>query len=195
MEPIAAPADPLDPATIPNRQPLHRYYPLAIIDRPPGGQITAGMITDLRRTSLTLEALTHAPLLIDDPNRGQRLDSARLAGMFRGNLDVLRDILQRAPETFVYTGHEVETWRAMTAHQDVRAAATSFEQQAMNQILHRQAASQAMNAFYQAQKSLMEMLQQYNNSSPLGSLPPRPEISSPSIARILMALPPVIIRA
>ncbi len=161
METISNTADPFQPSTIPNRQPGHRYYPLATIDRPAGGQITQGMIMDLRRTHLTLEALTHAPLLIDDPVRGQRLDSARLAGAFRGNLDVMGDLLLRSPEIFVYSGHESETWQAMTAYQDVRASAISFEQQALNQLLHRQAASGAMNSFYQMQKKLMDILQQF----------------------------------
>jgi hypothetical protein len=164
MVTIAQNADPLAPATIPDRQPGHRYYPLATIDRPAGGQITDGMITDLRRTQLTLEALTHAPLLIDDPVRGQRLDSPRLAGAFRGNLDVMRDLLRLTPEIFVYSGHEPQTWQAMTAFQDVRAAATAFEQQARIEILHRQAASQAMNSFYQVQKKLMDTLQQFVSS-------------------------------
>src|SRR5207244_829088 len=82
MEPIAANANPLDPATIPNRQPGHRYYPLATVNRPSSSQISAGMINDLRRTQLTLDALTHAPLLIDDPVRVQRLDSPRFANAF-----------------------------------------------------------------------------------------------------------------
>src|ERR1700752_786244 len=53
LEPIPLNADPLNPATIPNRQPGHRYYPLSLINRPAGGQISAGMMTDLRRTHLT----------------------------------------------------------------------------------------------------------------------------------------------
>lgn len=168
MEPIAGNADPLNPATIPNRQSGHRYYPLATVDRLVGNQISQGMITDLRRTHLTLESLTHAPLFIDDPVRGQRLDSPRLAGAFRGNLDVMRDLLVRSPQIFVYAGHESETWQAMTAFQDVRASATSFEQQALNQLLHRQAASGAMNSFYQVQEKLMDTLQQFVTSGIAG---------------------------
>jgi hypothetical protein len=161
MEPIANDADPLDSATLPNRQSGHRYYPMATVDRPPGGRISNGMINDLRRTHLTLEALTHAPLLIDDPVRGQRLDSARLVLAFHGNLDAMQDLLHRSPEIFIYSGHETETWQAMTAYQDVRASAMSFEQQAMSGLLHRQAARQAMNSFYQVQSRLNDLLQQF----------------------------------
>lgn len=168
MEPIAGNADPMNPATIPSRQPRHRYYPLATVDRLVGNQISQSMISDLRRTHLTLETLTHAPLFIDDPLRGQRLDSVRLTGTFRGNLDVMRDLLVRSPQVFVYAGHDSETWQAMTAYQDVRASATAFEQQAMNQLLHRQAASGAMNAFYQVQKKLMDALQQFVASGVAG---------------------------
>ena len=156
---IADNADPLASATILNRQPKHRYYPLATINRPPGSQITEGMINDLRRTQLTLDAVTFAPLLIDDVVRGQRLDSARLAAAFRGNLDAMRDLLARAPETFVYAGHDAQTWQAMTAFNDVRASAVSFEQQALAQILHRKAATTAMKSFYQVQKNLADTLQ------------------------------------
>jgi len=159
LEPIAANADPLVPATIPNRQPGHRYYPLALINRPAGGQITAGMMTDLRRTNLTLETTTFAPLLIDDPVRGQRLDSPRLAGAFRGNLDALRDTLSLKPEIFVYTNRPAETSQATTALNDVRASAISFEQQARNQLLHRVAAMNAMQIFYETERSLMNTLQ------------------------------------
>lgn len=161
METIANAADPLNPATIPNRRPGHRYYPLAAVNRPAGGQISAAMITDLRRTHLTLEALTYAPLFIYNPALDQTLNSARLAGAFRGNLDAMQDLLLHSPQIFVYTGHEPETWQAMTAFQDVRASATSFEQQASNQLLHRQAAGGAMNSFYQIQRRLMNLLQQF----------------------------------
>jgi hypothetical protein len=102
-------------------------------------------------------------LLIEDVVRGQRLESARLAGAFRGNLDVMRDWLARAPETFVYAGREVQSWQAMTAFNDVRAAAVSFEHQALAQILHRKAALVAMKAFYQVQKNLVATLQKISS--------------------------------
>lgn len=158
-ETIDASADPLDPETIPNQRPGHRYYPLAVLDRQPGGQISQGMITDLRRTHLTLAAVTHAPLWVDDPVRGQRLDSERLAGAFRGNLEALHDLFLRAPETFVFTGNEIETWQAMTRYHDVRATAVAFEQQAQNELLHRTAAFDAMLAFYSVQGNLQQLLQ------------------------------------
>jgi len=166
---IADNADPLLPATIPNRTPRHRYYPLATIDRPAGSQITDGMINDLRRIQLTLDSLTFAPLLIEDVMRG-RLDSARLAAVFRANLDVMRDWLARAPETFVYVGREVQSWQAMTAFNDVRASAVSFEQEASAQILHRKAALIAMKAFYQVQKNLVDTLQKVSAGG-VGAVP------------------------
>ena len=170
---IAATVDPLAPTAIPNRQPRHRYYALATLNRLPGAQITEGMINDLRRTQLTLDALTFAPLFIDDVGRGQRLDSARLAAAMRGNLDAMRDVLGRAPETFVYAGKEVQSWQAMTAFNDVRASAVSIEQGALAQILHRKAALVAMNAFYQVQKNLVNTLQQISSAGtgvvPIGS--------------------------
>jgi hypothetical protein len=169
LEPIAANADPLVAATIPNRQPGHRYYPLALINRPPGGQISAAMMTDLRRTHLTLEATTFAPLLIDDPVRGQRLDSARLAGAFRGNLDAMRDTLALKPEIFVYAARPAETSQGTTALGDVRASAISFEQQARNQLLHRAAAGNAMQTFYETERSLMNTLQAFVNSGIAGA--------------------------
>ena len=159
VEPIAAGADPLEPATIPNRKAGHRYYPLATLARQPGPQISAGMITDLRRTHLTLETVTHAPLFIDDAARGQVLNSVRLTGCFRGNLDATRDMFLRAPETFVFTGHEAETWQAMTAYHDVRASAVAYEQQATNELLHRAVALAAMQAFFDVQRALQTLLQ------------------------------------
>lgn len=159
LEPIAAAADPLAPGTIPNRQAGHRYYPLALINRPAGGQITAGMMTDLRRTHLTLEATTFAPLLIDDPVRGQKLESPRLTNAFRGNLDVMRDLLNLKPEIFVFLAKPAETSQSMTAFNDVRASAISFEQQARNQLLHRKAATTAMQSFYEVERALMVFLQ------------------------------------
>ncbi len=161
MEPIDDTADPLDPGTIPNQQPGHRYYPLATTNRPPGGQITDPMITDLRRTHLTLDALTHAPLFIYNPTLDQRLDSARLGAAFRGNLDVLHGLFLLTPEVFVFTGHETETWQSMTAYQDVRAAASAFEKQATAEILHRTVAFQAMNSFFQAQIRFRDILQDF----------------------------------
>ena len=159
LEPIAPGADPLNAATIPNRQPGHRYYPLALINRPVGGQISAGMMTELRRTHLTLEATTFAPLLIDDPARGQRLDSPRLAGAFRGHLDALRELLNRKPEIFVYPTKPAETAQATTALNDVRASAISFEQQARNQLLHKKAATDAIKVFSETERNLKNFLQ------------------------------------
>jgi len=155
---IATSADPLNPIMIPNRQARHRYYPLATIDRTPGVQITDAMINDIRRTQLTLDALTFPPLLIDDVARGQRLESSRLASVFRNHLDVMREVLTRTPEIFVFPSREAQTWQAMTAFNDVRASALSFEQEALAQILHRKAAMVAMRAFYQEQKSMLETL-------------------------------------
>ena len=159
LEQIPNNADPLNPATIPNRQTGHRYYPLALIKRPAGGQILAGMMTELRRTHLTLEATTFAPLLIDDPARGQRLDSPRLAGAFRAHLDALRDLFIRSPETFVYPAKPAETSQATSALNDVRASAISFEQQARNQLLHKAAATDAIKVFSETERSLMNFLQ------------------------------------
>lgn len=156
---IEGSADPMDRETIPDRREGHRYYPLATLAREPGGQIGAGMITDLRRTHLTLDAVTYAPLLVDDPVLGQRLDSARLAGAFRGSLDALHDLFGRAPETFVFAGSDIETWQTMTAYHDVRGLALALEQQAENGLLHRAAALQAMRAFYAEQETLRDLLQ------------------------------------
>lgn len=159
LEQIPTNADPVNPATIPNRQPGHRYYPLALIKRPAGGQILAGMMTELRRTHLTLEATTFAPLLIDDPARGQKLDSPRLAGAFRGHLDALRDLFLLSPETFVYPAKPAETSQANSALNDVRASAISFEQQARNQLLHQKAATDAIKVFSDTERNLMNFLQ------------------------------------
>lgn len=156
---IAANADPLAPATIPNRLPRHRYYALATIDWRPGSELSEGMISDLRRTQLTLDALTFAPLFIRDVARDQILNSSRLAGTFRGNLDAMQGVLARAPETLVYVGHDTQSWQAMTAFNDVRASAVSFEQEALAEILHRKAALAAMKAFYKVQKNLVTILQ------------------------------------
>jgi hypothetical protein len=161
MAPIAAEDDPLDPATIPDRQTGHRYYPLATVDRQAGAQITAAMITDIRRTHLTLEALTYAPLLIDDAARQQRLDSARLAATFRRNRRVLGHLLSNTPEMFIFSGNETATWQSMTAYQDVRATATTFEHQANRQLLHQQAALEAMAELFAVQMALVEKLQDF----------------------------------
>lgn len=162
---ITSTADPFDPATIPTIVSDHRYYALAIINRQPGGVITDGMISDLRRTHLTLEALTHAPLLIDDPVRGQRLNSERLADMFHNTLDVLWDRLSRTPDTFIVFigvfGREPESGIAMTALQDIRARAIAFEEQARRDILHKTAALESMNGFYDVQVVLLDLLRQF----------------------------------
>ena len=158
MEPLAAGADPFDPAVIPNQQPRHRYYPLALLTRDSSHQITAGMITDLRRTHLTLDALTHTPLLIDDPVRGQQLDSHRLALMFRSTLDTLRDLLARQPSVFVFTNNPNETMQAMNALQDVRSAATSGEHLALGELLHRAFAFTVMRSFFNVQKAMKALL-------------------------------------
>jgi hypothetical protein len=70
----------------------------------------------------------------------------------------MREVLARTPEIFVFPGREAQTWQAMTAFNDVRASALSFEQEALAQILHRKAAMVAMRAFYQEQKSMLEIL-------------------------------------
>jgi hypothetical protein len=158
MESIAANANPLDPATIPNRQPLHRYYPLAVVNRQPIPQIGPGMIADLRRTTLSLDALTHAPLRVYDPILDQRLESLRLGLVFRSNLDVLQAVLKNNPEVFVYTTQAVDTAQAMSALQDVRAAATSFEQQAKTGLLYREAAFAAMQSFFNVQSAMVSII-------------------------------------
>jgi hypothetical protein len=159
LEPVVAGMNPTDPTTYPNTQPGHRYYPLSLINRPAGGQISAAMMTDLRRTYLTLEATTFAPLLIDDVARNQRLDSPRLAGAFRGHLDAMRDLLNRSPEIFVFPAKPAETSQSTTALNDVRASAISFEQQARNQLLHKTAATDAMQVFSQTERNLSTFLQ------------------------------------
>ncbi len=160
-EPIAANANPLDPATIPNQQPGHRYYPLAVINRQPIPQIGAGMISDIRRTHLSLDVLTHAPLRVYDPILDQRLESIRLGLVFRSNLDVLQAILKNKPEVFVYTTQVVDTAQAMTVLQDVRASATSFEQQAKARLLYREAAFAAMQSFFNVQSSMVNTITQF----------------------------------
>jgi hypothetical protein len=162
--PLAAGADPLDPTVIPSQQPGHRYYPLAAVNRAVGSQIGDGMIRDLRRTQLTLAAVTHAPLALYDPVRDQRLDSIRLALMFQGNLDALASVLQLTPEVFVYSGHAVETAQAMTVLQDVRASATSFAQQANAGVLYREAALTAMQAFFKTQSALFTAITKFSNA-------------------------------
>src|SRR5260370_3398427 len=160
-EPIAANANPLDPATIPNRQSGHRYYPLALINRQPIPQIGASMISDLRRTHLSLDVLTHAPLRVYDPILDQRLESIRLGLVFRSNLDVLQAILKAKSEVFVYTTQVVDTAQAMTALQDVRASATSFEQQAKARLLYREAAFAAVQSFFNVQSSMVSLITQF----------------------------------
>jgi hypothetical protein len=162
--PLASGADPLDPKMIPSQQPGHRYYPLAAVNRAVGTQISAGMINDLRRTQLTLSAVTHAPLQLYDPVRDQRLDSLRLALAFQGNLDALTSVLQSTPEVFVYGGHVNETAQAMTALQDVRASATSFEQQANAGALYKEAALAAMQTFFKVQSVLIAAITKFRNA-------------------------------
>jgi hypothetical protein len=161
---LATGADPLDPKVIPNQQPGHRYYPLATINRAVGSQIGASMIGDLRRTQLTLAAVTHAPLQLYDPVRDQHLDSLRLALAFRGNLDALTAVLQLTPEVFVYGGHAVETAQAMTVLQDVRASATSYEQQARAGALYKEAALAAMQTFFNVQSALATTITKFANA-------------------------------
>lgn len=168
MAAIASDADPTDPETIPVRIDGHRYYPLALVDRQPGGVISAGMIVDLRRRHLTLEALTYAPLLIEDPTRGQRLDSVRLAAMFRDTQHILWDRLLRVPETFLVLvggslSREPESGLALTALHDLRARLITYEEQARREILHASAALEAMNTLYNSQVVLLDLLQQFIN--------------------------------
>jgi hypothetical protein len=161
MMPLPANANPQDPASIPNQQPGHRYYALAAVNRPAGSQISAGAINDLRRTQLTLDALTHAPLLMYDPVRDQHLDSVRLRLAFRGNLDALQAVLQLTPEVFVYSSHTVETTQAVTALQDVRASATGFEQQAGSGLLYKEAALGALQSFFNVESALLTLVQKF----------------------------------
>lgn len=159
MEPIDASADTSDPATIPNRQPGHQYYPLATIDRPAGGQISASMITDLRRTHLTLDALTHAPLFVYDPVRDQQLDAKRLADAFGANLSALDDVFRETPDAFVFESELEATWSLMTHYQDLRALAVTLQEQALRDLLHPEAAMGAMTRFFTIQKTFSEKLQ------------------------------------
>jgi len=159
--PIAANANPRDPATIPNQQPGHRYYALATVNRPVGSQIGDGMIADLRRLQLTLDAVTHAPLLVYDPVRDQRVDSVRLALAFQGNLDALKGILNTTPEVFVYASHAPETAQALQALQDVRASATSFQQQAQAGFLYQDVAFAALQTFFNVQIALFNTITQF----------------------------------
>jgi hypothetical protein len=161
VAPLAANANPLDPSNIPTPQPGHRYYPLATLNRLASPQISAGMINDLRRTNLSLDALTHAPLQIFDPVRDQHLDATRLALAFQGNLDALAGILKLTPEVFVYAGHPVETAQALTALQDVRASATSFQQQSQAGSLYRQTALAGMQTFFTLQILLFNTIKQF----------------------------------
>ena len=161
ITPLATNANPLDPNVIPNRQAGHRYYPLATVKRPASSQITDGMINDLRRVQLSLDALTHAPLSVYDPVRDQQLDSNRLALAFRGNLDALQAVLKLTPEVFVYSGHPVETAQSTTLLQDVRAQSTTFEQQARAGVLYREAAFAAMQSFFNTQNAMIDGVSQF----------------------------------
>lgn len=154
-------ADPLDPALIPGKAAGHHYYPVAYIDRPAGGQITDAMITDIRRTSLTLSDVTHAPLFLSDTVRNQQLDSKRLATMFTSYLSTMRAVLLKTPEILYYQNHDAETLIAFSAYQDVRSMAATLGIQAMGELLHAAYAFGAMNSFYQVQKDLMTTISTY----------------------------------
>jgi Family of unknown function (DUF6519) len=172
VAPLAANADPLDPASIPTAELGHRYYPLATINRPPSDQITASMINDLRRTQLSLDALTHAPLRVYDPLRDQNLDATRLALAFQGNLGALSGVLKLTPEVFVYASSQTASAQALTTLNDVRASATSFQQQAQVGTLHRQAALSAMQAFFTVQSTLFTTIKQFSDAgTATGSTP------------------------
>lgn len=150
-EPIADSANPNDPETIPNRQPGHRYYPIALIDRQPGNQIADTMLTDIRRTHLTLDALTHAPLFIDDVLREQRLDSERLAAAFDANLAALDDVFRETPDAFVFPSEQLATWSLMTIYQDLRAISVALREQALRDQLPAEAAMGAMTRLFEIQ--------------------------------------------
>ncbi len=159
MEPIADEADPLDPTTIPNSQPGHRYYPLATVNRPPGSQINDSMISDLRRTHLTLDAVTHAPLFIYDPVRDQQLDSQRLADSFEDYLTALEDVFKETPDAFVFATELEATWSVMTNLQDIRGFATTIREQALRELLPQNAGFDVMSRFFNMQKSFSEKLE------------------------------------
>jgi hypothetical protein len=154
---MALVADPNNPTAIPTPQPGHRYYPLATVNQPANSQISDGMITDLRRLQLTMDAVTHAPLQMYDPVRDQRLDSLRLALAFQGNLDALKGILNATPEVFVYS-NTAATAQALLVLQDVRASATSYQQQAQAVSLYQQAAFAAMQSFFNLQVALFNAI-------------------------------------
>lgn len=151
-QPLGQDVDPLDPAAITDRRSGHRYYPLALADRVPGGQITAGMLRDLRRTHLTLAALTHPPLRVDDPVLEQHLDAARLAAAFEANLDALGDVFRETPDAFVFPAEPIATWGLMTVYQDLRAMAITYREQASRDQLHNAAAMEAMTRFFEIQE-------------------------------------------
>ena len=161
-------ADPLDPATIPNRQPLHRYYPLATLNRDPGGVISDRMLADLRRLHLTLDALSHAPLQIYDPVRDQALNAQRLADAFAANLLALDDVFRVTPDAFVFVAETAATWGIMTVYQDLRALAVALREQALRDLLHPAAAMGAMQRFFNLERGFSERLQQLTLPPPDG---------------------------
>ena len=62
---------------------------------------------------------------------------------------------------FVYSGHAVETAQSTTLLQDVRAQATTFEQQARAGVLYREAAFAAMQSFFNTQNAMIDGISQF----------------------------------
>ncbi len=168
MAPLTSSADPLNPQSIPNRQTGHRYYPLALINRPAGDQISDGMITDLRRTHLNLAALTHAPLSLMDPVRDHKLDADRLADAFAANLAALDDVFRFSPNAFVFAGQEIATWQWMTLYQDLRALAVTYREQARRDTFDQTAALDVMTRFFAMQRTVSQRLEQLVQPPPTG---------------------------
>lgn len=165
---LTSAADPLSPQSIPNRQPDHRYYPLALLNRPAGDQITAAMITDLRRTHLNLAALTHAPLALNDPVRDHKADTHRLADAFAANLAALDDVFRFTPNAFVFAGQEIATWQLMTLYQELRAMAVTYREQALRNTFDQVAAFDVMSRFFVMERTLSQRLQQLVQPPPTG---------------------------
>jgi hypothetical protein len=170
VAPLAANANPRDPANIPTQQAGHRYCALATISRPSNNpMITADQITDLRRTHLSLAALTHAPLQLYDAARDQNLDATRLTLMFQSNLGALTGFFKVHPDAFVYSNNAVASAQVMTALNDTRASATSFQQQSQAGVLHREAAVVAMQTFLATQTALSAVINQFVISAIAGA--------------------------
>lgn len=155
--------DPRHPGAIPNREPGHRYYPLAQVKGRVGSRpmpIIEAMITDLRRTHLTLEHLTHAPLYLYDPVRDQSLDAQRLADAFGAFLAALDDACKTDSkhgkwyETFVKAG-DVMKWRIMTLLQDLRAGAITYQQQTLRNSISQAAALDMLQGFCHLQQDFI----------------------------------------